>query len=53
MLIFFLVIEVLGLLAVLEFDECPVPFCILLFESGKSFFQLPQSRFLRAALASQ
>ena len=43
MLIFFLYIEVL---AVLEFDECPVPFSFLSFEFGKSFLPLPQSQIL-------
>ena len=43
MLIFFLSMEVL---AIFEFDECPAGFCILFFESGKSFLSLPQSHFL-------
>ena len=34
-------------------EESPVPFCILLFESGKSFLQSPQSQFLLLNLFAQ
>ena len=35
------------------FEESPVPFCILLFGSGKSFLQSPQSQFLLLNLFAQ
>ena len=50
MLIFFLSVEVL---AILEFDKYPAPFCILLFEFGKSFLPLPQSQVLLLNLFAQ